>query len=109
MGVKMNIKSIGSAAFLAKALPSAASAEIVEAIYTGVVTSSTDQTGIFNQGVSQSNANVGQTYTATFIYDTSLGGNLSTLYGSPSYTGNYGGMSLPGWGANPVLSPPRRR
>ncbi len=46
---------------------SPASATIVEATYTGQVTNINDVSNIF-QG-----ASVGETYVATFLYDTSLG------------------------------------
>jgi hypothetical protein len=79
----MNFKSLGLLAGLGCALISSnASADVVTEIFTGTVTG-LDRFGFFGTA----NANLNSTFTATYVFDTSLG----TTTTQPQYTYLWGG------------------
>ncbi|WP_145963750.1 hypothetical protein [Bradyrhizobium algeriense] len=83
-------------------IASQASATIVNVTYTGIVTYDRDLTGIFGT-VGGNNDLVGQSYTAKFTFDTSLG-DANSSPGPYPYQETFGGTGYLGSPTSPVTS-----
>src|SRR5882724_13456173 len=84
------------------ALASPASATTYSLIWNGTVDSSTDDTGIFgivHKAASNPDAYAGMSYTATYLFDSSLGNDL----GGPHQLARGGGTNTIG-SVSPILS-----
>jgi len=102
----MKAKLFAIAALAALGLTSPASATIVTLTYTGVVvdggstlSNGTDAQGLFGPAGASL---VGDTYTASYVFDTSLGGSVYDM-NTPTNLTMYGGADFPGT-TSPALS-----
>jgi hypothetical protein len=101
----MKAKFLGAAILALFVASTQTRAEIVNVTYTGIVTASVDQTGIFGivdpvssytgpswpgPAPSVTGAYVGMSYTANYVFDTTKGIIVST----PTYNDIYGGASI---------------
>jgi hypothetical protein len=95
----MNLASVALASVLLALLSSAASADIVTETYTGAVIGA-DHAGYF--GAAAANLNAGTTYTATYVFNTSVPGAYDYDNGSTFRTD--GGAAGYGYPSTPSIS-----
>ena len=71
-----------------------ASAAIVDVVYIGTVSSNTDASGYFGPAGGFNNL-VGDTYEASFVFNTALGTTYSSATNNYAYGGSYIGVATP--------------